>query len=174
MKLLRILPLVALVSIVASFAAAGDGAKTKDLILGKWKYEKTFKEKEDGKTVEIKVVIIVEFTKDGKWLIDSKTNGVNERKEGTYKVLDEKTLETTLTDEKNKIMTNKLTIETLTKTKLVVFDEKTPKMEFERVKNSPGSSKLGECGANRLASNAVKGDAECRRTIRWCDTKSLT
>ena len=122
MKLLRILALVVFASIVVSFAAAGDGAKTKDLIVGKWKYEKTFKEKEDGKIAEIKVVIIVEFTKDGKWLIDSKTNEEKDRKEGAYKVLDEKTIETTLTDEKNKIRTNKLTIETLTKTKLVVFD----------------------------------------------------
>jgi uncharacterized protein (TIGR03066 family) len=66
------------------FITACGGSSAKDLIVGKW----SAKEKAPGTDKELEMV--VEFTKDGKMIIDMA--GLM-KLEGSYKVIDDKTLE---------------------------------------------------------------------------------
>jgi uncharacterized protein (TIGR03066 family) len=115
-----------LLCLVFCVEASTDEAKTKELLVGKWKSEKSFKDN------DVKITVLVELTKEGKLTVDRKGANEDVKLEGTYKVLDENTLEATLVQPAKKV-THKLTIELLTKTKLILKGEKADKLEFERV-----------------------------------------
>jgi uncharacterized protein (TIGR03066 family) len=111
--------------------AVGDAPpKVKDLIIGKWRAQQTLKDKDDK---QVKLTTLAEFTADGKLKYEHKHDEMAKTLEGTYKILDEKTIETTIKEVK-KTVTHKLSIETLTKTKLILVGEKAERIEFDRVK----------------------------------------
>ena len=70
--------------LVATAARAED--KPKDLLVGKWEGKEKLGEQE--------VKAVVEFTKDGKVKLTMSGGGMDVTLNGTYKVLDDKTLET--------------------------------------------------------------------------------
>ncbi len=99
---------------VAQVAQAQD--KPKDLIIGKW-------ESADPKKPAVEKGII-EFTKEGKVKLTAGPVSVD----GTYKFIDEKTLELTIGD-----MTEKLTV-AVTKDELTATDSKNKTDKLKRVK----------------------------------------
>src|SRR5947209_14375536 len=89
--------------------AAGGSGKAAELILGKWKHE--------GKDGDARVEITLDFTADkvsGKWSKDGSGPSMN----GTYKVLDESTVEM---PKFGGAFEDKVKIESITKDNLVLF-----------------------------------------------------
>lgn len=132
MNLLRGLAFGAfLICLVGLRADAGEGKKVQDLIVGKWRME--LKEKQDDKVVTI--TITVEFSKDGKFKAVEKVGkpiDAKSTKEGTYKIIDDRTLEVAITGDKKTPGRSK--IEKLTDSVLNMTGEKGDKYEFKRVK----------------------------------------
>lgn len=99
--------------LIAAVDAGGDG-KPKDLIVGKWS------EKEAG-------TFTLEFTKDGQLSVSVGDKLLK----GTYKFVDEKTLEVEINDKNEK---NRLTVEKISKQELTLSKDGANKKEFTRVK----------------------------------------
>src|SRR2546423_687218 len=109
--------------------AAGGSGKASELILGKWKHE--------GMDGAAKVEITLDFTADkvtGKWSKDGSGPSMN----GTYKVLDENTVEM---PKFGGAFEDKVKIESIAKDKLVLsgLSYKAGKYEFTR----PGGAAAG-------------------------------
>jgi uncharacterized protein (TIGR03066 family) len=116
------LAVVVILSASASLLQAED--KAKDLIVGKWEPVEQAKGEK----------ITIEFTKDGKIHISGKEGDTEIKAEGTYKFIDDTTLEATINfgDEKK---TDKAKIVKITKDEMVTKREKDKKEEtFKRVK----------------------------------------
>jgi uncharacterized protein (TIGR03066 family) len=124
-----------LLCLIALGVEAGGASKdTKSLFVGKWKMQKKDKVKEK----EFTTTITAEFTKDGVMKVAIKAGQpVNKEfsMEGKYKFIDDTTVETTIAAPgQNEPKTEKMTIETLTKTKLVlVGDNQDKRLELDRV-----------------------------------------
>jgi uncharacterized protein (TIGR03066 family) len=108
----------------ALLAPAAD--KPADLIVGKW----THTEKQD----KIEISVTLEFTKDNKLNMEMTLPNAKEplKIAGTYKVVDDKTLEITAKDPKGEEKTDKGSFE-VTKDKLTLIDKSGKKTEFTKV-----------------------------------------
>jgi uncharacterized protein (TIGR03066 family) len=114
---------VVLLSLVG-LAEAGGGKKAQELLVGKWMGE--------AKDTEI-VSITMEFAKDGKYKVETKTGDVRELVKGTYKLVDDKTLELAPAIEGEK--PSRLKIEKLTEDMLILIaPEIKQRFELKRVK----------------------------------------
>jgi uncharacterized protein (TIGR03066 family) len=96
--------------------------KTKDLIVGKW-----VPAKDDGKTK-----VVMEFTKDGKVLIEATVDGQTAKLTGTYKVIAEDKVEVEMEIEGKK-MKETDTVK-VTKEELTLTDPKDKAQTFKRLK----------------------------------------
>jgi len=113
----------AVVAILSALSSACNPfAEPKDLIVGKW--EPVEQTPDENRTVE--------FTKDGKIHIRGKDSRDNA--EGTYKFIDDNTIEATIT-EGNEKHTDKVQIVKITKQEMVTKSEHDQKEgKFKRVK----------------------------------------
>jgi uncharacterized protein (TIGR03066 family) len=109
--------------LLALFVVGCGGGSAKDKLVGKW----SAKEKVMG---DKEIEIVTEFTKDGKVIAEITGLG---KKEGTYKVIDDKTLEVTMKgpDEKDKTEKGPFKIEG---DKLTLTDDKGKDTVMTRVK----------------------------------------
>ena len=124
---------VLLCLIALGVEAGGASKKTESLFVGKWKMQK----KDKVKDKEFTTTITAEFTKDGVMKVAVKVEPINKEftMEGKYKLIDDTTVETTIAAPGQKEpKTEKMKIETLTKTKLVLIgDNMDQKLELDRV-----------------------------------------
>lgn len=127
-----------MLSLVALGVQAGGGStNNRELIVGKWKM--ATKDKFGDKEVEFSIT--AEFFKDGKLKLSSRVGdplNKEESKEGTYKFIDDTTIESELRKLGDKeAEKDKLKIDSLTKDKLILSHNKkgkAVKKEFTRVK----------------------------------------
>jgi uncharacterized protein (TIGR03066 family) len=106
--------------------AGGDVASVKKLIVGKWETKEKFGDKE--------FVIHAMFAKDGALKVSLSIGDKDIEMKGPYKVIDEKIVEVTITGPDGKEKSEKNTIDEISKTKLVLTDDKGMKKTFTRVK----------------------------------------
>jgi uncharacterized protein (TIGR03066 family) len=109
----------------ALLAPAAADAKPLEHLVGKW--QGTIKD-DNGKESQL----TVEFLKDGTWSGEAKSGDDVKKFAGTYKVIDEGTVETTIKrDDKEEKETMKVVLD---KDKLTVTNSKKKSVEFTRVK----------------------------------------
>jgi uncharacterized protein (TIGR03066 family) len=122
MKVFLVLMAVCLASCSTSILAADTSAQA--LLLGKWQ---SADEKDKG--------VIVEFTKDGGVKITLGADGLSFVIDGTYKLIDEKTVEVTMDDlnKKGEKKTEKLSIKSSTENEFVLVDGKGKETALKRI-----------------------------------------
>jgi uncharacterized protein (TIGR03066 family) len=129
MRILRLAMAASLVILLASSAFLHAEDKAKDLIVGKWQPTKP----PEG------FQVVIEFTKDGKFKMDGKVKleGKKEqdiKREGTFKFLDDDTMELTV-EQAGKGETTKVKIIKISKDELITRDDgKKEDNSFKRVK----------------------------------------
>ena len=111
----------------AFLASSATAADNKELIVGKWTPAEA-----QGKGIEA----VIEFTKDGKIKVAVKAEGFNLDLGGSYKFIDDKTLETTVDDPqaKGKSKTEKSTIKSISADELVITNAQGKDEKFKKVK----------------------------------------
>jgi len=125
---------------LAAAGGAGEAPKAQDLIVGQWNAQRALNGKDSDEIRLIILTIHAEFTADGKFKYEYRDHDEARTVEGTYKILDENTIETTAKEleisgkKSKKTVTRKLRIESLTKTKMFLIDEKGERTDFYRVK----------------------------------------
>jgi hypothetical protein len=123
---------------LSAAGGGGDALKVQDLIVGAWRAERILEEKDDKLKLNI-ITIRAKFTADGKFKYEQGDDDKTRIVEGTYKLLNDHTIETTATEPKmgrgpQKTVIRKFKIESLTRTRLIVVDEKGERIDFYRVK----------------------------------------
>ena len=139
--------------------------KTQALLLGKWKHK--FKDDDGG-------FALFEFLKDGKL-----KGGVNDRDieksfEGTYKLIDNQTLELEVVWSGGKVEKGRMKIEMLSKEKLIVVHEQSnEKAEFDRIQQKTGDGSgqkkdpQAKGGSTSLPPDVVKTWQDAGAAVGW-------
>jgi uncharacterized protein (TIGR03066 family) len=110
----------------AALLAPAAADKPADLLVGKW----THTEKSD----KVEITVVLEFTDKGALSMEMQLPMTKDpiKISGSYKVIDDKTLEITAKDPKGEEKTDKGTFE-VTKEKLTLIDKNGKKTEFTKV-----------------------------------------
>jgi uncharacterized protein (TIGR03066 family) len=110
-------------ALTAGLSQAED--KPQDIIVGKW-----------SPTKEANKGMSLEFTKEGVIKVDIKAEGLSLDLKGTYKFIDDKTIEVTLENplKKDEEKTDKLTIKSIAADKMVLIGPDGKEEEFKPVK----------------------------------------
>jgi uncharacterized protein (TIGR03066 family) len=116
--------LIATSLVVCSTSILAVDKKAQDLLVGKWQ---SGDEKDKG--------VIVEFTKDGGVKITLGADGFSFVIDGTYKLIDEKTVEVTMDDlnKKGEKKIEKLSIKSSTESECILVDSKGKETALKRM-----------------------------------------